>query len=50
MRTLLTTGHLPELFRPENAADAEFSWTTTYGTALRIKGAFGVCCLSSLAI
>jgi hypothetical protein len=37
-----STGNLPDLFRPENAAEAEFSWTEKYGSAIRIKGAWGV--------
>ncbi|KAF8507409.1 PAH-inducible cytochrome P450 monooxygenase PC-PAH 1 [Gautieria morchelliformis] len=35
-------GNLPELLRPDNAAEAEFAWTKKYGTAMKIKGAFGV--------
>ncbi|KAF8511968.1 PAH-inducible cytochrome P450 monooxygenase PC-PAH 1 [Gautieria morchelliformis] len=35
-------GNLPELLRPDNVAEAEFGWTKKYGTAMKIKGAFGV--------
>ena len=38
-------GNLPELLRPDNIADAEFAWTRKYGSAVKIKGAFGVCFL-----
>ncbi|KAF8589039.1 cytochrome P450 [Ramaria rubella] len=33
---------MPELTRPEAAAEAEFAWTKKYGSAMRIKGAFGL--------
>ncbi|KAF8518880.1 cytochrome P450 [Gautieria morchelliformis] len=35
-------GNLPELLRPDNVAEAEFAWTKKYGTAITVKGAFGV--------
>jgi hypothetical protein len=35
-------GHLPELERPKEIGDADISWTRDYGSAIRIKGPFGV--------
>ncbi|KAF8573774.1 cytochrome P450 [Ramaria rubella] len=35
-------GNTPELIRPEVAAEADFAWTKKYGSAIRIKGAFGM--------
>ena len=35
-------GDLPGILRPDTAAEVEFSWFKEHGTALRIKGAFGV--------
>ncbi|KAF8483105.1 cytochrome P450 [Gautieria morchelliformis] len=34
-------GNLPDLIRPESAAEAELAWTDKYGPAMRIKGAWG---------
>ena len=39
----LSIGNLPELIRPDNLAEAEFAWANEHGTAVRIKGALGVC-------
>ncbi|KAF8507787.1 PAH-inducible cytochrome P450 monooxygenase PC-PAH 1 [Gautieria morchelliformis] len=39
---VLRSGNLPDLLRPDNAAEAEFAWIRTYGTALKIKGALGI--------
>lgn len=39
----MSIGNLPEILRPDNVAEAEFAWTDTYGTTMKIKGAFGVC-------
>ena len=33
---------MPGILRPDTAAEVEFSWFKKHGTALRIKGAFGV--------
>jgi hypothetical protein len=41
--TAAPTGNLPEILRPDNVAEAEFEWVNKYGTAVRIKGAYGVC-------
>ena len=35
-------GNLPGILRPDTVAEVEFSWFKEHGTALRIKGAFGV--------
>ncbi|KAF8507406.1 cytochrome P450 [Gautieria morchelliformis] len=35
-------GNIPELLRPDNVGEAEFAWIKKYGTAMKIKGAFGV--------
>ncbi|KIJ43513.1 hypothetical protein M422DRAFT_169834, partial [Sphaerobolus stellatus SS14] len=34
-------GNMPDLLRPAEVGDADFSWTRKYGTVLRIMGTFG---------
>ena len=43
-------GNLPGILRPNTAAEVEFSWFKEHGTALRIKGAFGVSLLGSKGV
>ncbi|KAF8582153.1 cytochrome P450 [Ramaria rubella] len=34
-------GNLPDLLRPQNAAEVDFTWVKAYGPSMRVKGAFG---------
>jgi hypothetical protein len=42
LTALIRLGNLPDILRPDNAAEIEFSWFKMYGAALRIKGGLGV--------
>jgi hypothetical protein len=35
-------GNVPEIARPKEIGDADISWTRDFGSAIRIKGPFGV--------
>jgi hypothetical protein len=40
--SLLLSGNMPAILRPKESGDADFAWTKEYGTAVCIKGTFGV--------
>ena len=39
---MVDLGHMPVLMRPEQSGDADFLWTKKFGSAVHIKGPFGV--------
>ena len=41
-RSNVSSGNLPQLIRPKEIGDADFAWTKDFGSAVCIKGTFGV--------